>query len=132
MCAAIQRKKSHCCEVTEIVENVKFCQKLGKSASKMFQMIKQAYGEEALDHIAVFKWHKCFAQGRDSLKDDEHTIWPRKVRTELNIQEVGMLVDVNHSKVVDEVTAAAEISHGTCHKSLTDDLTLPSAVFHIT
>jgi hypothetical protein len=28
-------------------ENVKFCQKLGKSASEAFQMIKQAYGEEA-------------------------------------------------------------------------------------
>jgi hypothetical protein len=28
-------------------ENVKFCQKLGKSASETFHMIKQAYGEEA-------------------------------------------------------------------------------------
>jgi hypothetical protein len=28
-------------------ENVKFCQKLGKSVNKTFHMIKQAYGEEA-------------------------------------------------------------------------------------
>jgi hypothetical protein len=28
-------------------ENIKFWQKLGKSASKTFQMIKQAYGKEA-------------------------------------------------------------------------------------
>jgi hypothetical protein len=27
-------------------ENVKFCQKLGKSISETFQMMKQAYGEE--------------------------------------------------------------------------------------
>jgi hypothetical protein len=46
--------------------NVKFCQKLGRSASETFQMIKQAYTEEALGCSAVFKWHKCFAQGRDS------------------------------------------------------------------
>jgi hypothetical protein len=26
-----------------------------------------------LAHSAVFKWHKCFAQERDSLKDEEHT-----------------------------------------------------------
>jgi hypothetical protein len=29
-------------------ENVKFCQKLGKSTSETFQMIKQAYDEEAV------------------------------------------------------------------------------------
>jgi hypothetical protein len=42
-------------------ENVKFCQKLGKSASKTFQMIKQAYTKETLGCSAVFKWHKRFA-----------------------------------------------------------------------
>jgi hypothetical protein len=35
-------------------ENVKFCQKLGKSTNKTFHMIKQAYGEEALGRSAVF------------------------------------------------------------------------------
>jgi hypothetical protein len=44
-------------------ENVKFCQKLGQSNSKMFQMIMQAYGEEALSHSAVFKWNKHFERG---------------------------------------------------------------------
>jgi hypothetical protein len=39
-------------------------------------MIKQAYGKEALGHGVVFKWHKRFAQGRDSLEDDERTGWP--------------------------------------------------------
>jgi hypothetical protein len=44
-------------------ENVKFCQKLVQYYSKMFQMIKQAYGEEALGRSAVFMQHKYFAQG---------------------------------------------------------------------
>jgi hypothetical protein len=47
-------------------ENIKFCQNLGKSTSETFQMIKQAYGEEALGCSAVFKWHKRFAQWRDA------------------------------------------------------------------
>jgi hypothetical protein len=62
-----------------------FCQKLGKSATEMFQMIKEAYSEEALCRSAVFKWHKCFAQGRDSLEDDEHTGRPRTIISELKI-----------------------------------------------
>jgi hypothetical protein len=53
--------------------NIKFCQKLGKSASETFQMIKQADGKEALGRSAVFKWHKRSAKGRESLEDDERT-----------------------------------------------------------
>jgi hypothetical protein len=101
-------------------ENIKFCQKLGKSASETFQMIKQAYGEEALGRNVVFKWHKRFEEGKDSLEDDEHTGRPRMARTELKIQEVAALVRANRSHTVDE--AAAGICHGTCHKILSDDL----------
>jgi hypothetical protein len=36
-------------------ESVKSCQELGKSTSKTFQMIKQAYGKETLGRSAVFK-----------------------------------------------------------------------------
>jgi hypothetical protein len=44
-------------------ENVRFCQKLGKPASKTFQMIKQAYGKETLGRSALFMWQKRFMQG---------------------------------------------------------------------
>jgi hypothetical protein len=71
----------------------------------MFQIIKQAYGEEVLNHSAVFKWHKHFQQGRYSL-EVEHTIRSGMVRNELRIQEVAMLMHANHSKMVDEVAAA--------------------------
>jgi hypothetical protein len=114
---------------------IKFCQKLGKSASKMFQMIEQVYGEEALGRSAVLKWYKRFAQGRDSLEDDGHTGWPRTVRTELKIQEVATLVHANHSQMVGEIAvaaaaAAAGISHGTCHKILSDSLNMSRVIQH--
>jgi hypothetical protein len=57
----------------EQLENIKFCPpKLCKSASKMFQMIRQVYSEEALGRSAMRKRHKSFANGRVSLNDDEH------------------------------------------------------------
>jgi hypothetical protein len=67
-----------------------------------------------LGHGAVFKRHKHFARGIDSLKDGAHgTV--KNGRTELKIQEVTMLVHANRSQMVDEVAeAAAGISHGTC------------------
>jgi hypothetical protein len=118
-----------------ICDNFKLCQKLGKSVDKMFQMIKQVYGEEALRHSAVFKWHKRFAQGRDSFKVIEHTAQPRTVRIELMIQEVTSLMHANCSQTIHEITAAAAgISCGTCHKIPSDDLhmsQLPGTVFHV-
>jgi hypothetical protein len=88
-------------------------------------MIKQEYGKEALGCNAVFKWHKRFAQGRDSLEDDEHSSQPIMVRTEPKIQEVAMLVCANRSQMVDGIAAAATgISPGTCRKILSDDLNM--------
>jgi hypothetical protein len=45
------------------------------------------------------------------------------VRTELKIKEVAALVHANCFQTVDEI-AAAGISHGTCHKILSDDLNM--------
>jgi histone-lysine N-methyltransferase SETMAR len=92
-------------------------------------MIKQAYGEEALGYNAVFKWHRHFAQGRDSL-EDEHTSWPRMVRTELKIREVATLVHANHSQMVGEIAAAAGINHSACHKTLSDDQNMSHITQH--
>jgi intein-encoded DNA endonuclease-like protein len=52
-------------------ENVKSCQKLGKTASETFHMIKQAYGE-TLGRSAVLKWHKGFACPRGAAKTTSH------------------------------------------------------------
>jgi hypothetical protein len=53
-----------------------------------------------------------------NLEGVQHTGQPRMARTELKIQEETTLVHANHSQMVDEVKAAAGISHGTCHKSV--------------
>jgi hypothetical protein len=78
----------------------------------------------------VFKRHKHFAQGRDSLEDDEHTGQPRMVRTELKIQAVATLVCANRSKTIDKISAEAWISHGTCYKILSDDLNMSRVTQH--
>jgi hypothetical protein len=74
--------------------------------------------------------HKRFAHGRENLKDDEHTGQLRMFRTELKIQEAALLVCANHSQMVEEVTAAAQISHGTCHRILPDDLNISCVTKH--
>jgi hypothetical protein len=36
---------------------IKFCVKLQKTATEMFEMLKSAYGEERLSRTSVFEWH---------------------------------------------------------------------------
>jgi hypothetical protein len=50
---------------------IKFCVKLNRKATEMFEMLKSSYGEECLSRTSVFEWHKCFKEVRESLRDDE-------------------------------------------------------------
>jgi hypothetical protein len=87
--------------------------------------MKQAYSKIALGSNAV--WHKCFAQGRDSL-EDEHTNHPRMVRSEFKIQENEMLMLDSHFQVA--VAAAVGMSHDTCHRILSDNLNMSCVTQH--
>ena len=112
--------------------NIKFCQKLGRTATETFQMMQQVYDDDALSHSVVFRWHRRFSQGRDSMEDDVRTGRSQTVRTQRKIEEVAMLVRANRSQSVADLAAAAaaaaaaaeEVSHGTCYKILTDDLNM--------
>jgi response regulator of citrate/malate metabolism len=84
-------------------------------------MIKRAYSEDALGCSAVFQCQKCFAQRRDSL--EMMSILVGQEQSELNTVS-KKLVRASHSQTVDEVAVAAGISHGTCHRILSDDLNM--------
>ncbi|UYV70585.1 hypothetical protein LAZ67_7003617 [Cordylochernes scorpioides] len=49
---------------------LKFCQKLGKTASETFQMLKLAFREAAISQSKTFKWFACFKSDRESTQDD--------------------------------------------------------------
>jgi hypothetical protein len=51
--------------------NIKFCAKLGKSASENLQMLTEAYGTDAMKKSSVFEWHKRFKEGREDVKDEK-------------------------------------------------------------
>jgi hypothetical protein len=64
--------------------NIKFCAKLGKSASETQQMLTEAYGADAVKKSSVFEWHKRFKEGREDVKDDERTGRPITHQTDEN------------------------------------------------
>jgi len=72
--------------------NVKFCVKLGKSATEMYSLLKKFYGDEYLFRTQVFEWFKRVKEGREEIGDDQRPSRPSASRTDANAEKVGEIV----------------------------------------
>ncbi|KYN40227.1 hypothetical protein ALC56_05172 [Trachymyrmex septentrionalis] len=61
---------------------IKFCVKLGKSATETLDMIKQAYPDVALARSGVFRWHQAFLESR---KESDRRLSIRLIAQMLNL-----------------------------------------------
>jgi len=50
---------------------IKFCFKLGKTATECYEMLKTTFGEQAVGRSQTFQWFSWFKAGRTSIDDDE-------------------------------------------------------------
>ena len=51
---------------------IKFCFKLGKTATECYEILKTAFREQAIARSQTFQWFSRFKAGRTST-DDEHS-----------------------------------------------------------
>ena len=72
---------------------IKFCAKLGKSGSETLQLLRTAYGDAVLSSAQVFRWHKAFKDGRESVEDEQRAGRPSTARTENNVARVKVVLD---------------------------------------
>ncbi|XP_026818412.1 protein GVQW3-like isoform X2 [Rhopalosiphum maidis] len=75
-------------ENTEQRVCIKFCHKLGKTATETYQMLLLAYGDETMSHARVFEWFKRFKEGRTTVESDEREGRPSTSRNEEMIQKI--------------------------------------------
>jgi len=102
--------------------NIKFCAKLGKSASETLQLLKEAYGAAAMKKTMVFEWHKRFKEGRDDVKDDERSGRPRTRRTDENVEKVRKLVCTDGPLSLRLMARKLNMHTSTVKEILTEDL----------
>jgi len=55
---------------------INFYFKLGKTATECYEMLKTAFGEQAMGHSQTFQWFSRFKAGRTSIDDDERSDQP--------------------------------------------------------
>ena len=49
---------------------VKFCFKLGKTATETWKMLQQAFGDECMTRTQFFEWYSRFKRGRTSIDEN--------------------------------------------------------------
>lgn len=103
---------------------VKFCFKLGKSASETLALIKQAYGDDALSRTRVFEWHKMFKEGRELVEDEHRVGRPTTARTEAQVAKVKEVLDSDRRLTIALISEKTGLSVGTVHTIVTEDLAM--------
>ena len=71
---------------------IKFCFKLGKNATETYEMLQTAFQPSFMNRASVFKWHKRFKEGRESVRDERCGRSKKVNRPELIGQRVRVRV----------------------------------------
>jgi hypothetical protein len=79
-----QNLEQHC--------TIKFCFKLNENATETYEKLKRAYGEHTLSRTRVFRWHKAFLDGRESVEDESRSGRPCTSKTGENVTKVRDLM----------------------------------------
>ena len=82
----------NCRKTIEQRINIKFCVKLGKTATETLKMLRDVYGDSSMSRTRVFEWHKRFVEGREDVEDDPKSGRPCTSTTDTNIEKVRQLV----------------------------------------
>jgi transposase len=68
---------------------IKFCFKLGKNTTETVQMLKTAYGDQALSKSQVCRWFKLLKEGREDVQDEARSGRPSTTKTDVNVDKLS-------------------------------------------
>ncbi|XP_052791810.1 uncharacterized protein LOC128225956 [Mya arenaria] len=110
-------------ESLEIRANIKFCKEIGKTPSETYKLLMLTRGDSCVCRALVFKWHRRYSDGRQSLEDDagrgrKSTIGPSAVTS------IDEKLEADCRMTVRELSEAATVSYGTAHSILTTELNM--------
>ena len=101
---------------------IKFCFKLGKTATETYGMLQTAYGPSCMNRSSVFQWHKRFKEGRESVRDDERCGRSREVRTSEMIGQINDFINRGRHVSIETLSAQFNVSVGAVHIIIREEL----------
>ncbi|KAJ4444890.1 hypothetical protein ANN_06688 [Periplaneta americana] len=102
--------------------NIKFCYKLGKTATETHGMLVQVYGKEAVTRKCVYEWFKRFREGKETIEDEPRSGRPSTSRTPEMIEKVRQMLAQDRRLTLRLISEELDISKDTVHTIIRDDL----------
>ena len=102
--------------------NIKFCVKLGKTATETLKMLRDVYGDSSMSRTKVFESHKQFMEGREDVEDDPKTERSCTSTTDTNIEKVRHLVRSDRCLTICVIANEVGIDKETVRTILVDTL----------
>ena len=102
--------------------NIKFCVKLGKTATETLKMLRDVYRDSSMSRARVFEWHKRFVKGREDVEDDLKSGGPCTSTTDTNIEKVRQLVRSDHRLTIRVIANEVRMDKEMVHTILVDTL----------
>jgi len=115
-----RQKFEQCCAI-------KFCVKLGESATVIYEKLQKAYGEHSLSRAQVFRWHKSFLEGREQVEDKPRAGRPSTSKTEDNVERVRSLLRSDRRLTLRMISSELHLKRFTVHQILTQGLDMKKA-----
>ena len=103
---------------------VKFCFKLGKTATETWKMLQQAFGDECMSRTQCFEWYSHFKTGRTSIDEDPRIGRPSTSTDDVHIDAVRDLILQNRRLTIREIAEDIGISFGSSQAILTEKLNM--------
>ena len=102
--------------------NIKFCVKLGKTATETLKMLGDVYRDSSMSRTKVFEWHKRFVDGTEDVEDGTKSGRPCTSTTDTNIEKVQQLVRSDRRLTIRIIANEVGMDKETIHTILVDTL----------
>ena len=93
-----------------------------KNATETYEKLRRAYGEHVLSRTQVFRWHKAFLDGRESVEDEPRCGRPCTSKTDENVTKVRDLVRYDRRLTVRMISSVLNLNCQTVYGILTFEL----------
>ena len=101
---------------------LRFCFRLGKTATEAHETLQKAFKEEAVSRTQVFEWFAQFKRGEMSVEDHPHSGRPSTSCTDENVKKIREKMNEDHRYTTDKISEATGVSWSSCQQILTVDL----------
>jgi len=82
---------------------LRFCFRLGKTATEAHEILRKVFKEEALSRTQVFEWFARFKRGEMSVEDHPYSGRPSTSRTGENVDKIQEQVNEDRRYTTDEI-----------------------------